>query len=164
VKKILSRLVILYISALFASAAFGEGAGVSADLPPAPPLFRDSDKISVFVAVSCEDELALETAIRVVASDRLHSMNNVEVAGSIEEASVLLSFEAFRLRKEGELRDMIVYSFAYGTPDTEYINDEPVSLPRYLYHQAVVARGDELAARIYENIKTADENFIRLIR
>jgi hypothetical protein len=135
---------------------------VSIDIDEKPPLFEEvDDRISVFVSVSCEDP-ALETAIRVVAQDRLRSIGHINIVESMEEAAVLLSFSAFRARLDE--REQIIYSFAFGAPDTEIVDGEPVSLPRYIYHEAAAARPDELASSIDEKVRMADSNFIRLLR
>jgi hypothetical protein len=138
----------------------GDSVAVSADVTRKAPLFQESDgdPISVYVLAVCDDP-ALEAAIRVIAQDKLRSMGHAAVAESMEESSVLLSFAAYRARV-GE-RDHIVYSFAYGAPDTEFVDDTPVSLPRYIYHEAVLTRPDELASSINANIAAADSDFIR---
>ncbi|MDR0649206.1 MAG: hypothetical protein LBF92_07700 [Synergistaceae bacterium] len=124
------------------------------------PLFQgnDGDTVSVYVLAVCDD-LALEAAIRVIAQDKLRSIGHVAVVESMEESSVLLSFSAYRVRA-GE-RDHIVYSFAYGTPDTEFVDGTPVSLPMYISHEAAITRPDELASSISASIAAADANFIR---
>jgi hypothetical protein len=172
VRKIASPLVILFLTALCAltaaqDAAFSEDGASQAISPDrsatAKRLFKGNDKIAVFVEVTCDDP-ALEAAIRVIAQDRLRSVEYVEIVESMNDASVLLSFTAFRSRAGNESRELVIYSFAYGPPDTEIVDGEVVSLPRYLYHEAVASRSDELATAIDENVRTVDADFIRLLR
>jgi hypothetical protein len=117
--------------------------------------------MSISIQTVCDDP-ALEAAIRVIVQDKLRSMEHFAVVESMEEASVLFSFSAYRARVEG--KDHIVYSFAYGAPDTEYVDGTPVSLPRYIYHEATLTRPDELASSINSNIAAADANFLRRLR
>ncbi|MDR1516353.1 MAG: hypothetical protein LBS45_11725 [Synergistaceae bacterium] len=142
----------------------GEGAViVSADETRETSLFLEDERggISVYIAAACDDP-ALEAAIRVIAQDRLRTLDHVTVVESMDEAAVLLSFFAFRTRVEE--KDQIVYSFAYGAPDTEFVDGAPVSLPRYIYHDAALTRPDELASSINGNIAAADADFIRRLR
>jgi hypothetical protein len=141
----------------------GDSEAVSADVTQKAPLFQENvgDAISVYVLAVCDDP-ALEAAIKVIAQDKLRTLDHVAVVESMEEASVLLSFSAYRARV-GE-RDHIVYSFAYGAPDTEFVDGTPVSLPRYIYHEAAFTRPDDLASSINANIAAADSDFIRRLR
>jgi hypothetical protein len=157
---------VLFSSAAYAVASVSEdvnhAAPASVDVEEKPALFDEKDnRISVFVSVSCDDP-ALETAIRVVAQDRLRSIGHINIVESMEDAAVLLSFSAFRAKSEE--REQIIYSFAFGAPDTDIVDDEPVSLPRYIYHEAAAARPDELASSIDEKVRMADANFIRLLQ
>jgi hypothetical protein len=129
------------------------------------PLFTKDEKISIFVSVSCENDMALEAAMRVVAHDRLRTVKNIKIAGSIDEASVLLSFAGFRSQPvSGDSRGQIIYSFAYGVPDLELVDNDAVSLPRYIYHEAILTNANGLASSIDENIQKANDNFIKRLR
>jgi hypothetical protein len=173
-KKTIPLLLILLFAALSPSRATGfvgradavasadEAPGGQEDEPQKTSLFQDEgDAISIYIMAACDD-LALEAAIRVIAQDKLRSIEHVAVAESMEESAVLLSFSAFRTRVEE--REQIVYSFAYGTPDTEFVDGVPVTLPRYIYHEAVITRPDELASRINGNITAVDSDFVRYLR
>jgi hypothetical protein len=170
VRKTIPLLLVALFAAqsLFGDASFTRLASaassidISADEPRKAPLFQDtSDAISIYVMVACEDP-ALEAAIRVIAQDKIRSLEHAGIAGSMEESAVLLSFSAFRARIEEN--EQIVYSFAYGTPDTEFVDDVPVSLPRYIYHESVMTRPDDLASCINGNIAAVDSDFIRHLR
>jgi hypothetical protein len=173
-------MLVLFFAALSLSCAAGFGVAGRADAsqsgdvsadetpegltdePQKTPLFQESgEEISIYIIVFCDDP-ALEAATRVIAQDKLRSLEHVTIAGSMEESAVLLSFSAFRTRVEE--KEQIVYSFAYGTPDTEFVDGEPVALPRYIYHEPVITRPDELASCINGNILSADSNFIRHLR
>jgi hypothetical protein len=136
---------------------------VPADETKKAPIFQESERdgIAIYIMTTSDDP-ALEAAIRVIAQDKLRVLEHVATVESIDEASVLLSFSAFRTRVEE--REQIVYSFAYGAPDMEIVDGTPVSLPRYIYHEAVLTRPDELASSINGNIIAVDSNFIRHLR
>lgn len=131
----------------------------------APAYIPPAAGLIVNVTAYCEDDAALESAIKSIAEGCLLRLGGVSVSDVLEESSVMVSFVAFRERNSaGMLTGRIVYSFAYGAPDIAEAENVPVALPRYLYHQPELATRETLEGKIEADINTADRDFFRFLR
>lgn len=138
-------------------AARQDGNAVSADVPDIP----------VYLSVVCGEDETLAAAIQIIAEKKLASLERVAIVPSINETTVLLSFHGFKLPlaiSEDQREELIVYSFAFGTTDVEFVGEELISLPRFLHHEAVVTKRGELTGAIEANVATTDENLFRILR
>ncbi len=137
----------------------------SEDVPSVHVLPTGQEKIRICVLSVCEEDPALESAIKRAAEAALLKLKGVAVSDILEESSVLVSFVAFKERDEhGMQTGRIVYSFAYGTPDLDYAEGVLIALPRYLNHEPVLATRETLERKIVANIEEADRDFFRFLR
>lgn len=125
----------------------------------------DTASIPVYVSVFCKEDETLEATIKVVAENRLQSISGIRLAESLDDASVILSFAGQRKSLPGEpLQEVVAYSFACGTAELEFVGDELVSLPRYIYHECVLASKHDLSSHIAASIQYADSSFIDALK
>lgn len=121
--------------------------------------------VGVFVSAFCGGDETLAAAIKLVAEGKLRPLKGVRIVESMNEAGIILSFSGFRVpASDDQAPERIVYSFAFGTPDFEFVDDEFVSLPRYIYHEAVYSTKNELSTAVGANVQTVDEELLSLIR
>ena len=147
-------------------------------LPPAPPFPASEDvpaphttfptgheKIRICVLSVCEEDPAMEAAIKRAAETSLLKLKGVAVSEFLEDSSVMVSFVAFKERdSQGMQTGRIVYSFAYGTPDLDYVEGALVALPRYLHHEPILATRETLEKKITANIEEADRDLFKFLR
>lgn len=125
----------------------------------------ESGRVAVSLSVICEENAALEFMFRETAEEKLRALQGVSIADSPESASIMLSFVVFATGVEDlSLPSRVVYSFAYGMPELTFIEDELISLPRFIYHEPVISTVYLLERSIEQNIREADEYFIGILR
>ena len=126
---------------------------------------RQLPTIPVYISVFCDGDETLEATIKVVAENRLQSLSGVRLAESLDDASIILSFMGRRQTLSGDVpQEIVAYSFAYGTAELEFVGDELVSLPRYIYHECTLSEKQHLAANIGTSIQYADSQFIEILK
>jgi len=128
-------------------------------------MIESISKIQVCVLSVCEEDPATEAFIRVAAESALLKLRGVVITDELEESSVMVSFVALKERDaKGMQTGRVIYSFAYGTPDVDFSDGEVVALPRYLYHEAVLAPPGSLEEKVTANINNADRDFFQFLR
>ena len=107
----------------------------------------------------------METAVKRAAEVALLKLKGVAVSEFLEDSSVMVSFVAFKERdSQGMQTGRIVYSFAYGTPDLDYVDGTLIALPRYLHHEPILATRETLEKKIAANIEEADRDLFKFLR
>lgn len=123
------------------------------------------EEIGICVLSVCEDDLALEAAVKLAAVTELLKLDGVTLSDDMESSSVIISFVSFKERdSQGMQTGRILYSFAYGTPDIEDSDGVLIALPRYLHHEPILATRETLEMNIADNIRKADVDFFQFLR
>lgn len=137
----------------------------SGDVPALHALPGWREMVGVCVLSVCEEDLALEAAVKRAAEAELLKLDGVFVSDYLEDSSVIVSFVAFKERdSHGMQTGRIVYSFAYGTPDLDSSEGVTIALPRYLHHEPTLATRETLEGEIAANIENADRDFFKFLR